>query len=458
MTETDSTILVVDDEEPQRTALAGFLRKKGYRVLEAGLGSLAVKLAETEPLDLVLSDYKMPDMDGIRVLEEVKKINPEIDVVIMTAYGTIESAIEAMKAGAADYLTKPVSLDHLELLVEKALQRRRLVSENRELKRLLQEKFRFEGIVSSSPQMDEVLNTAARAAPSQATVLIRGESGTGKELVARAIHYASPRREGPFVAVNCAALSQNLLESELFGHERGAFTGADRLRRGRFETADGGTLFLDEIGEIPPPVQVKLLRVLQERAFERVGGSRTIHVDVRLIAATNRNLEKMLEDTTLRDDFYYRINVISLTIPPLRDRRGDIPPLVDHFVRKYADLNRKAVRGISKEAMNALMRYHYPGNIRELENIIERAVVLARGEMLSSRDLPVNIIGLEIAGEGNMPPMPPAGSFEGRVRVMEQEMIRDALEKAGQVKTRAAALLGMSERHLRYKMKKYGMG
>jgi two-component system NtrC family response regulator len=452
----DSTILVVDDEEAQRTALAGFLRKKGYRTLEAGSGSDAVEAVRKEPVDLVLSDYKMPDIDGIKVLEEVKKINPEVDVVIMTAYGTIESAIEAMKAGAVDYLTKPVSLDHLELIVEKALQRRRLVSENRDLRRQLQEKFRFEGIVSSSPEMEEVLNTAARAAPSQATVLIRGESGTGKELVAKAIHYASPRRDGPFIAVNCAALSANLLESEIFGHERGSFTGADRMRRGRFEMADGGTLFLDEIGEIPPSVQVKLLRVLQERAFERVGGSQTIHVDTRLITATNRDLEKMLEDSTLRDDFYYRINVISITIPPLRDRRSDIPPLIDHFLRKYADLNGKTIRAVSREAMDALMKYHYPGNVRELENIVERAVVLARGEMIASTDLPVNVRGLE--SEGAAGSLPAAGTLEERVTALEQYMIREALEKAGQVKTRAAALLGMSERHLRYKMKKYGMG
>jgi DNA-binding NtrC family response regulator len=451
----DYTILVVDDEHAQRETLAGFLVKKGYAVEKAGSGSDAIEAVTKHPIDLVLTDYRMPDTDGLTVLREVKAINPQVDVIIMTAYGSIESATEAMKSGAIDYLTKPINLDELELVIGKAQERSRLVSENRELRILLEEKFHFKGIVSVSSEMEAVLNTAARAAPSQATVLIRGESGTGKELIAKAIHFASNRRLMPFVTVNCAALSEHLLESELFGHEKGAFTGADRTRKGRFEYASGGTLFLDEIAEVPPPVQVKLLRILQERSFERVGGNQTINVDIRLIAATNRDLEGMLEQGTLRDDFYFRINVVSIVVPPLRERKSDIAVLVDHFIRKYADAHDRPVLGISREAMDALLKYQYPGNVRELENIVEQAVVLSRGETIATRDLPVNLRGL---GSENAPAdHPESSSFDARVAAFEKNLIRDALARAGGVQTKAAGLLGMSERHLRYKLKKYGM-
>lgn len=449
------TILVIDDEKAQLETLAGFLKKKGYQVEKADSGTAGLELVRSKAIDLILTDFKMPDKDGVTVLHEAKQINPEIDVIVMTAYGSIESATEAMKAGAIDYLTKPIDLDQLELIVAKALERKQLVSENRELKKQLEEKFKFAEIISSSREMEEVLNTAARVAPSQATVLIRGESGTGKELVAKAIHYASQRKDRSFIAVNCAALAENILESELFGHEKGAFTGADRQRKGRFELAHDGTLFLDEIGEIPLSTQVKLLRVLQEKSFERVGSSETIKVDVRLIAATNRDLEDMLTEKTFRDDLYYRLNVVSVSVPPLREHKTDIHPLTSHFLRKFADLNKKQVSGISREAMDLLLKYSYPGNIRELENIIEQAVVLARGEIITSRDLPMNVQGLKSEKKESLDLTP--GSFEERVATFETKLIQEALAATNGVQTKAAEILGMTERHLRYKLKKYGM-
>lgn len=448
------TLLVIDDEKTQRETLAGFLKKKGYVIEQADSGIAGLEIVTKNAIDLILTDFKMPGKDGLAVLKETKQINPEIDVIVMTAYGSVESATEAMKAGAVDYLTKPVDLDHLELIVAKALDRKLLVSENRELKQQLEEKFRFAEIISNSPEMDAVLNTAARVAASQTTVMIRGDSGTGKELVARAIHFASPRRDKPFVAVHCAALSENLLESELFGHEKGAFTGADRQRKGRFELAHNGTLFLDEIGEIPPATQVKLLRVLQEKSFERVGGSETINVDVRLVAATNRDLEKMLEEKTFRDDLYYRLNVVTIVVPPLRERKSDIQPLIEAFLHKFAEQNSKPIHGISKEAMDLLLKYAYPGNIRELENIIEQAVVLTREELITTRDLPLTVQGLQ--SERSKYDFS-TGTFEERVAVFEKRLIEDALLECNGVQTRAAELLGMTERHLRYKLKKYGM-
>jgi len=445
------TILVIDDEATQVSTLAGFLRKKGYRVEEALSGTDGIDIVRQKVIDLVLTDFKMPDKSGLEVLREIKAINPEVGVVMMTAYGSIESATEAMKQGASDYLTKPIDLDQLEVIVAKALERKRLLSENKRLREQLAEKYRFVEIQSQSPQMEEVLNRAGRVAASNATVLIRGESGTGKELIARAIHAASPRSSGPFVAVNCAALSEGLLESELFGHEKGAFTGAIRQKRGRFELADGGTLFIDEVGDIPLPVQVKLLRAIQEQSFERVGGTETLRVDVRIVAATNRNLEQMLKEGTFRDDLYYRLNVVSIHIPPLRDRRLDIPLLVDHFLKKYAAENHKPITGVSREAMDLLMKYDYPGNVRELENIIEQAVVLGRDELITTEDLPLSVRGMQSEEDFSR------GSFEERVAAFEKHLIRDALERANGVQTRAAELLGMTERHLRYKLKKYGM-
>ncbi|MFQ5632795.1 MAG: sigma-54-dependent transcriptional regulator [bacterium] len=451
MNKKSATILLIDDEPIQLQTLSGFLKRLGYRVETADSGTAGVKKAQAMAVDLVLTDFKMPDKNGLEVLREVKAINPEIDVVIMTAYGSIDSATGAMKAGAIDYLSKPIDLDQLEIILKKAIERRRLISENRRLREQLASRHRFSEIISQSPQMENVLNRAARVAPSNATVLIRGESGTGKELVARAIHAGSSRMDGPFVAVNCAAITETLLESELFGHGKGAFTSALNRKKGRFEIADTGTLFLDEVGDIPPTIQVKLLRALQEKAFERVGGTETLAVDVRIIAATNRYLEKMLEDGSFREDLYYRLNVVSLLIPPLRERRTDITRLTDHFLRKYAAENSRPEIAISKEAFDALIRYDFPGNVRELENIIEQAVVLARENLITTDDLPVVVRSTKSELDTS------AGSFDERVAAFEKNLILEALAATGGVQTQAAEKLGMTERHLRYKLKKYGL-
>ncbi len=448
-------ILIIDDEPAQVQALAGFLKKKGFGVEKANAGFDGLNILERQPIDLVITDFKMPDLDGIEVLKRAKAINPEIDVIVMTAFGSIESATEAMRAGAIDYLTKPVDLDQLEIIINKALEHKQLVSENRLLRDQLAEKFKFDQIISASEVMEEAINLAGRAAPSKATVLITGESGTGKELIARAIHYASPRKDRPFVAVNCAALAENLLESELFGHEKGAFTGADRQRKGRFEMANLGTLFIDEVGEIPLTTQVKLLRVLQEQTFERVGGSEPIKVDVRIVAATNRNLEELIEEGRFRDDLYYRLNVVRINIPPLRKRKSDIPLLVDYFLKKYSAENNKQITGISREAMDLLMKYNYPGNVRELENIIQQSVVLSRSDIITVRDLPMIVRG--VRSEPKKVDPFGEGSFIERVEAFEKSLIEQAMEQAQGVQTHAAKILGITERHLRYKLQKYGM-
>jgi len=443
-------ILVVDDEPAQRELVGGFLRKQGFDVVEAAGGGEAVARFKREPFDLVLTDQRMPDLSGLDVLEAVRSASPETAVVIMTAYGTIETAVSAIKAGAADYLTKPLNLDELLHRVHRVRERHHLVRENRELREALTERHRVEGIVGDSGQMQEVLSLVRRVAASDATVLIRGESGTGKELIARALHYASPRAAGPLVKVNCAALAESLLEAELFGHEKGAFTGAVASRKGRFELADGGSIFLDEIGDLPPHLQVKLLRVLQEREFERVGSSRSVKVDVRLLAATHRNLEALVRDGRFRDDLYYRINVVTIMLPPLRERREDLPPLIEHFLRTFAEKNGKTVRGVTREAREALLRYDYPGNIRELENLMERAVVLTRDDVIGMEDLPLTLEA----------PPPESGEGAGLIAAvegLERRMIREALAKAEGTQTRAAELLGISERVLRYKLRKYGL-
>jgi two-component system NtrC family response regulator len=446
-------ILVVDDQAAQRELITGFLRKQNFEAIAAESGEKALDKFRREPFDLVLTDMKMPGMSGLELLAALRTMNPEATVIVVTAYGTVETAVAAVKAGAADYLTKPVNLEELLYRIEQVKERRRLLSENVELREALQSHHRIEGIVGESGQMLEVLSLVRRVAPSEATVLIRGESGTGKELIAKAIHYASPRVSAPLVRVNCAALPENLLESELFGHERGAFTGALASRKGRFELADGGSLFLDEIGDLPLPLQSKLLRVLQEREFERVGSSVPIKVNVRIMAATNMDLESLMKSGKFREDLYYRLNVVTLVLPPLRERRQDLPLLMDHFLSVFAEKNRKTIRGFTDEARDVLLRYDYPGNVRELENLIERAVVLTRDDVVGKSDLPLSIRGIP---ESEREQLDQAG-LTAVVEGVERRMIREALDKAGGVQTRAAEMLGISERALRYKLSKYGI-
>ncbi len=449
-------ILVVDDEAAQRELIVGFLKKQGHEVFQAGSGAEALSRVRETRVDLVISDFKMPGMSGLELLRGVKGVNPEIPFILVTAYGTVETAVQAMKEGAADYITKPLDLEELLLRIGRVGEQVRLQSAVRDLQARLVERHRLEGIVGESGRMQEVLALVKQVAPSAATVLIRGESGTGKELVARAIHFHSPRAAGPLVSLNCAALPEQLLESELFGHERGAFTGAVAQRKGRFELADGGTIFLDEIGDLSPALQVKLLRVLQERQFERLGGSRTLTVNVRILAATHRDLEGAIKTGAFREDLYYRLNVVTIQIPPLRERREDIPPLLDHFLRKFAQKNRREVTGLTAAARDALLRYDYPGNVRELENIVERAVLLTRGRVVDLDDLPVALRpGEPGAAEPGTPGVP--HRLPDLLAGIERQAIRAALERHGGVQTQAAAELGISERVLRYKMKKYGL-
>ena len=443
-------ILVVDDEPAQLELVDALLGKRGFEVSLASDGREALKQFRREPFDLVLTDLKMPGLSGLELLEAVRAWNPEVPVIVMTAYATIETAVAALKAGAADYLTKPLNLDELLHRVQQVHDRQRLLTENRELREALRERHRVEGIIGESGRMQEVLSLVRRVAPSDATVLIRGESGTGKELIAKAIHYASPQASGPLIAVNCAALPENLLESELFGHEKGAFTGAVATRKGRFELADGGSIFLDEIGDLPSHLQIKLLRVIQEREFERVGSSRSITVNVRVLAATHRDLEALVREGRFRDDLYYRINVVTISLPPLKERREDIPLLINHFVRKFSQAHGKPIEGLTREARDLLLRYDYPGNVRELENLIERAVILTRDSVIGQADIPLSVQepGAEPAEEGGL-----TAAVEG----LERRMIREALARAEGVQTRAAELLGISERVLRYKLKKHGL-
>ncbi len=449
----EARILVMDDEEQERRRIEQYLVDKGYDVLTVGTVPHAIDAIRRDRYDVFLTDCNIPGIDALRTSDEVRKINPDLAVIIMTAYGTIETAVKAIKAGAYDYLPKPIDLEQLVVLIERVSERRNLIRENTELKERLKDRYKFEEIVSTSNAMEEVLNLAGRVAASNATVLLRGESGTGKELVAKAIHYHSPRAGFPLIKVNCAALPEALLESELFGHEKGAFTGAMSRRIGRFEAADKGTLFLDEIGELSSSMQVKLLRVLQEREFERLGGNQTLKTDVRVIAATNRDIEKAIKEGTFREDLYYRLNVVSVVIPPIRERKEDIPALIDYFVKKYGRENKKSITGISDEARNLLLRYDYPGNVRELENIVERAVVLSKKGVITGADLPISV--RTAVKENRLPAGRVQGSLNETLDTVERGLILDALKESGGVQTRAAELLGISERVLRYKLKKY---
>ncbi len=443
-------ILIVDDEKSTREGLARALRRN-YEVVLAENGARALEIVEDHPVDVVLADLRMPGMDGLSLLQRLLARTPQPVCILLTAYGSIETAVEAMKRGAHDFLTKPVNLDELDLLLKRALRNRAMEIENRTLREQLDEKYGMENMIGDSPPMREGFETIRQVAPSRATVLIQGESGTGKELVAHAIHRLSPRRQGPFIAVHCAALSPTLLESELFGHERGAFTGAVERRAGRFELADGGSIFLDEVSEIDPSVQVKILRVLEERRFERVGGRETLESDVRLIAATNRDLQRMVEEKKFRDDLFYRLHVVVINLPPLRERREDIPLLAQSFLASFSKENNKPVEGLTSEAMEILMRYDWPGNIRELKNAIERMVVLSRQNKLTVRDVPAAI--REQTGESPSTRSKPDMSLEDA----EREHILKALEAQGGNRSRAARQLGISRRTLHRKLNQYGI-
>jgi len=448
-------ILIAEDEKPQRDLLEGFLKKEGFSVEAVANGREALQKLEGNFFDLALIDYKMPALDGLQTLREIRKLYPDFPVVMMTAYGTVETAVASMKEGALDYLTKPIDLDELLIKFRKILEHSNLLQENKELRARLQERFTFQNIVSGSSKMEEVMGLVARVASSQATVLIRGESGTGKELVADAIHYASPRSGRPWVKVSCSAIPETLLESELFGHEKGAFTGATQRRIGRFEEADGGSIFLDEIGDLSPSTQVKLLRVLQDKEFQRLGSNINFKTDVRVITATHRNLEEAIKKGLFREDLYYRLNVISIVLPPLRERREDISLLIDHFLKKYSKENQKSISDISKEARALLLRYHYPGNVRELENLIERAVILCRGEMITTQDLPFHL--KDEKSETLWESSKKERSLPESLEAIERDSILRALRQHQGVQTKAAESLGISERVLRYKIKKYGI-
>jgi DNA-binding NtrC family response regulator len=443
-------ILIVDDEANARAALSEILRDEGYATETAADGFKALgKLEEFVP-DVILTDLKMPGLDGIAFMDKAKAAAPGAVFVVMTAFGTIGSAVEAVKKGAENYLTKPLDFPALAAVVERAMDKARLVQEARQLRDRLRERNAFGHIVSDDPKMKEVLSLVSQIGPSRASVLIRGESGTGKELIAEAIHLASPRAKGPFVRLHCAALAESLLESELFGHERGAFTSAVARREGRFKQADGGTLFLDEIGEVPPGTQVKLLRFLQERTFERVGGNETLKVDVRILTATHRDLQAEIARGAFREDLYYRLNVITVTLPPLRERRGDIAPLASFFLRRYAQENGRQIEGFDEESLGILTSYGWPGNVRELENVIERAVVLCDAGRIEARHLPANLLPADAQARLGAPPVP--GST---IHDLERYAILKTLEACGGSTSKAAMILGISTRKIQYKLHEY---
>jgi len=446
------TILIVDDDKNTRDGLNQALRKE-WGVLVAESAEAALNVLSSQDVDIMLSDVRMPGMDGITLMQRALAKMPGLIVILLTAYGNVETAVEAMKKGAYDFLMKPVNLDHLDMLLKRSVRTREVESENIRLKERLDKKFGLESIIGSSRPMTEMFEFIRQVAPSQATVLIQGESGTGKELVANAIHRLSSRSSGPFVAVHCAALATSLLESELFGHEKGAFTGATGRRQGRFESADGGTLFLDEISEIEPEVQVKLLRVLEEHKFERVGGSIVIEVDIRLIAATNKDLKKLVNEGKFREDLFFRLDVVNMDLPPLRERADDIPLLCDHFIAETNERNGASVEGITADALNILSAYAWPGNVRELRNAIEKMAVMARNRKLTARDVPA-LIRSEVSVPGALSSAgtaPDGGSLEEA----EKSMILAAIERNGSNITRAAAELGVSRRTLHRKLNRY---
>ncbi len=452
------TVLIVDDEKNYPLILGAVLAEEGFEILTANSAAEALDCIESSDIDLVLTDMKMPVISGIGLLERVKQKDPDLPVIMMTAHGTVDKAVEAMEKGAYSYLLKPFDNERLIIYVNKAIAMYRVIKENRRLRSAVTTRYSFGNIIGKSKQMKSVFETIRKVAPTSATVLIEGESGTGKELVAKSIHFNSTRRDGPFVAVNCSALAESLLESELFGHEKGAFTGAIAMKKGRFELADGGTLFLDEIGELTPGLQVKLLRVLQEKAIERVGSARTIAVNIRVIAATNKNLEEEMNAGRFREDLYYRLNVVNFRLPPLSQRREDIRLLMEHFLQKYA-AERKVgtpITGIEPEAERLFFDYSWPGNVRELENVIERMVILSTGDKITVRDLPSSFrqsVHSSLYLEG----IPADATLYDTLALIEKSMIVRAMEMSGHVQSRAAELLGIGKSGLNQKIKKFNL-
>jgi DNA-binding NtrC family response regulator len=444
-------ILIVEDEEKLRRVLELQLASAGFDVDKAATAEEGLRVVDRA--DLVLTDLKLPKMDGLELLAVIRRQNAQVPVIMMTAFGSVETAVEAMKAGATDFLLKPFSLDHLMQVVSKALEVRALRDENRQLKEELGRRYEFDNIIGRSAPMQEIFATIERVAPSRATVLLAGESGVGKDLIARAIHFRSPRRDRPLVKINCTAIPENLMESELFGYEKGAFTGAQISKPGKFELADTGTVFLDEIGDVPAAIQVKLLRILQEREFERLGSNVTRHIDVRVIAATNSDLRAALEQGTFREDLYYRLNVVPLNIPPLRERRADIPFLANHFIRKLAPEAGCQVESITDAAMEKLIAYHWPGNVRELENVIERSLVMATGKQLDVSDIKLEAAPRPRAQNGGTQFLPEGLTLDQ----YEQDLIREALKRADGNKSQAARLLGLTRNALRYRLTPMGL-
>lgn len=447
-------ILIVDDDAAHLHMLKTLLQSYGHKAETATDGEEAVGMVREKPFDLILMDVRMAHIGGIEALRQIKECNPAIPVIIMTAYSSVDTAVEAMKLGAYDYLTKPLNFEELQIILERAMDHLRLTLENRSLKEKMAAETTFAEIIGSSLAMQKVVDMARIVAPTEATVLITGESGTGKELFAKAIHVNSERAKGPLVTVNCAALTETLLESELFGHEKGTFTGADRQRNGRFMQADKGTIFLDEVGEIPLPMQAKILRTIQEREIQRLGSDEVLHVDVRIIAATNRNLADEVKAGRFREDLYYRLNVMNIHIPPLRERAEDIPLLAHHFLRKYVEKNRKNLKGFTPAAMDMLTRAQWPGNVRELENVIERGVILAASLYLSEKDLPPSMAMAEQANNGNRPVFDLGGKA---LEEVESQAILATLEQTQGNKSEAAKLLNITRTTLNNKLKKYNL-
>ncbi len=451
-----SIILVVDDDNAHRIMLQTLIGGWGYEVAQADDGAAAIEQVKEQSYDLVLMDVRMVRVSGLEALVQIKSYNPAIPVIIMTAYSSVDTAVKALKQGAHDYLTKPLDFDKLRITIERAMEHTRLKEENRQLKESLGKHFDRQNIIGQSPAMINLLETVAQVAPSEATVLIAGESGTGKELIAGAIHFNSSRKDGPFVKLNCAAITETLLESELFGHEKGAFTGADHRKEGRFYQAHGGSLFLDEVSEMSSIMQVKLLRVLQEREFSRVGGEKTIQVDVRVIAATNKNLTDLISKEEFREDLYYRLNVVDMQIPPLRKRQEDIPLLAQHFLEMFAAKNHKKIKGFTPQALDLLIRHAWPGNVRELMNAVERAVVLSRSDYLSENDFPM--LAGTVLNDGRSLGSPIIDiKGDKSLEEVQKTTILETLEAVGGNKSKAARRLGITRKTLHKKLKAYGV-